>query len=181
MQNNLVTHSNSDVVVALFQENKHVCDAVADLTRAGFGERQIRVAFGIEDHLHLRGGADANRSNPKPGVGDTHSVGWKFKQRFDHDLYRSGTDQIAGEDGGLPAGESKTHCSEVNLRDMLLPLGVTEERIQLLNSEMGAHGALVLVEAGGRAREAESILERDAGVIRTGTATERPTSSNIRI
>ncbi len=27
---------------------------------------------------------------------------------------------------------------------MLLPLGVTEERIQLLNSEMGAHGALVL-------------------------------------
>lgn len=181
MQKNLVTHSNSDIVVALFQESKHVCDAVADLTRAGFGGRQIRVAFGIEDHLHLRGGADVSRSNPKPGLGDTHSVSWKFKQRFEHDLHRSGTDQIAGEEGNLSAGELKTRCSEVNLRDMLLALGVTEDRIQLLNSEMGAHGALVLVDAGDRAKEAESILERDAGVIRTGTATERPSSAHIRI
>ncbi len=69
MQNNLVTHSNSDVVVALFQENKHVCDAIADLTRAGFGESQVRVAFAIEDHLHLRGGAGANRFQSKGGPG----------------------------------------------------------------------------------------------------------------
>jgi len=35
-------------------------------------------------------------------------------------------------------------------------------------------GVLVLVNAGDRSKEAESILERNAGQIRTDTVTERP-------
>ena len=64
----------------------------------------------------------------------------------------------------------------MNLHETLLKLCVIEDRIRLLKREIGPSGALVVVDANDRWNEAESILARVAGKIRTDTATERPGS-----
>jgi hypothetical protein len=49
-------------------------------------------------------------------------------------------------------------------------MGVAEDRILLLNREIREKGVLLLVHAGDRSKEAESIMERNSGQIRTDTA-----------
>jgi hypothetical protein len=49
---------------------------------------------------------------------------------------------------------------------------VAPATINLLDREIGANGMLILVDAGDRCHEIESILERNRGMSRTVMATE---------
>lgn len=165
------------VVVALFKQTKHVCDAVADLAHAGFGKEQIRVAFPFGNENESRTSAEARHEVRQADPWDQHSLSWKLRQSFQHDLHRKGADQIAGEDQGDSSTRIEAKCSEVDLRHSLMALGAGEPTVHLLSDEAGPDGAIVLVDAGHRWKEADSILDRNSGLIRTDTATALPPSA----
>lgn len=164
----------SDLVVALFIRSKCFRDAIVDLAHAGFSKDQIRVAFPIEGQPYLTPHAEGKPSHPEAHPEEEHTRIWRFKQSFEHDLYRSGAEQMAGVHEDSASNELETLYIKVSLREALAALGVAEERIVLLNNEMGPDGAIILLTAGPRWREAESILQHDSGLIRTDTATEHP-------
>jgi len=83
---------------------------------------------------------------------------------------------MTGQDKDLSSGQPLQNYSETDLREMLESMGVAADRIWLLNREVREKGVLLLVNVGDRSKEAESILERNSGQIRTDTATERPHS-----
>ena len=83
---------------------------------------------------------------------------------------------MSGQDKDLSSGEPLQNYSEIDLRETLQSMGVAEDRILLLNREIREKGVLLLINAGDRSKEAESIMERNSGQIRTDTATERPHS-----
>ena len=62
--------------------------------------------------------------------------------------------------------------TEVDLSDTLRVVGVAPATIGLIDREIGANGMLILVDAGDRCDEIESILERNRGMSRTVMATE---------
>jgi hypothetical protein len=161
----------ADLVIGLFVQGKCFRDAVADLAQAGFSRSEIRAAFPIEGQRYL-----TPRSATKP-TNVKHSLIWRLRQSFEHDLHRRGRDQLSGTPEDESFSEVKLLYSEVPLRDTLRALGVAEDRIVLLNNEMGADGALLLVDAGRSRTNVESILQRNAGIIRTDTATEHPHSA----
>jgi hypothetical protein len=161
----------SDLVIGLFVQGKCFRDAVADLAQAGFRRNEIRAAFPIEGQRYLTPRSATRNTNVK------HSFIWRLRQSFEHDLHRRGRDQLSGTPEDSSFSEVKLLYSEVPLRDTLRALGVAEDRIVLLNNEMGADGALLLVDAGSRRMDVESILQRNAGIIRTDTATEHPPSA----
>jgi hypothetical protein len=179
MENRLgnVGPTGSRVVVALFGQTKQVSDAVADLTNAGFAKYQIRVAFADEAQQNHAGNGNGKPSQSSSnGSGrKAHTLRWRLRRSFELDLHRSGREQLARKGGSslLKAGDQ---YSKVNLHETLLNLCKIEDRIRLLKSEIGPSGALVVVDADDRWNEAESILARVAGKIRTDTATERPGS-----
>ena len=84
---------------------------------------------------------------------------------------------MTGPDKDLSSGQPLQNYSEIDLREPLESMGVAEDRILLLNREIREKGVLLLVNAGDRSKEAESIMERNSGQIRTDTATERPHSA----
>jgi hypothetical protein len=100
-----------------------------------------------------------------------------MRRSFEHDLHRSGTAQMTGQDRDLSSGQPLQNFTEINLRETLESMGVAEGRILLLNREIRAKGVLLLVDAGDRSMEAESIMQRNSGQIRTDTVTERPHSA----
>jgi hypothetical protein len=165
----------SDLVIGLFIQRGHLRDAVADLAQAGFHKSEILVAFPIEGQPYLTRHS-AVKHIFQPGLGGKHSLIWKLKQSFEHDLHRRGQDQLSGRHEDSSLSEAELY-SEVPLRDALQEIGVALDRIILLNNEMGPDGALLLVQAGGRWRKVESILQRNSGMIRTDTATERSHSA----
>jgi hypothetical protein len=164
----------SDLVIALFMDCKSAHDAIADLTSAGFRNGQIRIAYSAEGKQAKSGKNEVHSPGQPAAPEESNSVGWKLRQSFMHDLQRSGTDQMAGQDGDVSSSKSEKPYSEVDLRGTLLSMGVAEDRILLLNREMRDDGVLVLVNADLRSKEAESIIERNSGQIRTDTATEHP-------
>ena len=84
---------------------------------------------------------------------------------------------MTGPDKDLSSGQPLQNYSEIDLREPLESMGVAEDTILLLNREIREKGVLLLVNAGDRSKEAESIMERNSGQIRTDTATERPHSA----
>jgi len=78
--------------------------------------------------------------------------------------------RMTGQDKDLSSGEPLENYSEIDLRETLESMGVAEDRILLLNREIREKGVLLLVNAGDRSKEAESIMERNSGQIRTDTA-----------
>jgi hypothetical protein len=164
---------NPGVVVALFGQTKQVRDAVADLTHAGFDKWQIRVAFASESQQNSKGNK-ANHNGSNGHLRKQHTLSWLLRRSFELDLHRSGKDQLAGTDKkDLSSAKLDEQYLKVDLHATLLALCAKEERIRLLKSEIGTSGALVLVDADDRWNEAESILARVAGKIRTDTATEK--------
>lgn len=169
--------SGQNLSVALFKETQCVRDAVADLRQAGFGADEIYVAFSSEhdqfDPQHSELWQTSQRGE--------HSVRWRLRHSFERDLqHRTGTNDTAGQHG-TGAKELEPACTEVNLHDALRAIGVSEDRIRLVNQQVGAHGALVLVNASTHAHKAKliakTILEKNCGQIRTDTATECPPGS----
>lgn len=169
--------SGRNLAAALFTETRCVRDAVADLRQAGFGADEIYVAFSAEhdqfDPQHSELWQTSQRGE--------HSVRWRLRHTFERDLHhRTGADDTA-VGHGTGAKELEPACTEVNLHDALKAIGVAEDRIRLVNQQVGAHGALVLVNATTHANKtavhAKTILEKNCGQIRTDTATECPPGS----
>jgi hypothetical protein len=161
-----------NLVVALFTDSQTMRDAIADLSAAGFGKSQISIAFSEAGKRTQAASSSSKDRLPKEQAGGEHSLSWKLKHSFEQDLHRSGADQMRRADGN-DSGEVGLPYSEVDLTETLSALGVAEDRILLLDREIGANGALVLVNPGYRAKEAQAILEHNCGIIRTDTATER--------
>jgi hypothetical protein len=164
----------SNLVVALFADSQAAHGAIADLRDAGFSNGQISIAFSVEGKQAQLGKIEAYSPDQHVVSKERNSLAWKLRRSFEHDLHRSGTDQMARRNEDLSSDEPRETYSEVDLRETLQSMGVAEDRIFLLNREIGEKGVLVLVNAADRSNKAESIMERNSGQIRTDTATERP-------
>jgi hypothetical protein len=167
----------SSLVVALFADSQAVHGALADLTDAGFSKGQIGIAFSAEGKQARLGKTEAHYPGQHVVSDERTSLVWKLRRGIEHDLHRSGTAQITGQDKDLSSGEPLEDYSEIDLKETLQSMGVAEDRILLLNREIREKGVLILVNSGNRSREVESIMERNSGQIRTDTATERPHSA----
>lgn len=170
----------SKLVVALFTDIQSAHGAIVDLTGAGFSNGQISVAFYAENQQARLEATGVHSPSRRADPVGRSSLAWRLRRSFEHDLHRSGNDQMAGQDQDPSTGEVGRPYCVVDLRDTLLSMGVAEDRILLLNRELGDKGVLVLVQADERLKEAESIIERNSGQIRTDTATERPPSAGSR-
>jgi hypothetical protein len=148
----------SEVVVGLFTDLKNAKDAICDLSRAGFDASQINVAYALASGGHSE------------VSGAEHTIVWKLRDSFRRDLHIQGADQVSGEVGKVHPNQVSPY-TEVDLRTALSEIGVAPDRISLLESEIGA-GVLLLVKAGGHLGQAEEIMERNEGTIRTDTALE---------
>ena len=164
-QGRMAATKPADLVAALFFNEMSARDAIADLKIAGIRAGQIGVA------LSKRGKREHTDSVPCDLHGK-HSVLWKFRHSFEHDLHSQGADLSSKHDQVATKGET-TPYTEVDLEDTLRAIGVAPATINLLDGEIGANGMLILVDAGDRCDEIESILERNRGMLRTVMATER--------
>ena len=164
-QGKMTDTNPANLVAALFFNEMSARDAIADLKIAGLRAGQIGVA------LSKRGKAEHAESVPCDLHGK-HSVLWKFRHSFEHDLHSQGPDLSSKKDQVATKGET-TPYTEVDLEDTLRAIGVAPATINLLDGEIGANGMLILVDAGDRCDEIESILERNRGTLRTVMATER--------
>jgi hypothetical protein len=164
-QGQMMTTNPGDLVAAVFLKEVSARDAIADLKIAGFSARQIGVA------LSKQAKPDANRSVPCDLHGK-HSVWWKLRHSVEHDLHSHGADLSSKEDEKT-AHEEGTPYTPLVLSDALGALGVLPATIDLMEREVGANGTLVLVDAGSRANEVESILVQNRGILRTVMATEQ--------
>ena len=165
-----------DLVVALFTDSVAASDAVADLQLAGFHANQIGIALSLEGKRREAAASSAAAGSDAIAAGK-HSLFWRLRHSIQHDSHAQGF----GLDSKADANKSQDRdelYSEVDLEDTLLGLGVTEERIRLLDREIGPAGLLMLVDAGHHCSQVQSILERNCGYIRTDMATERPPSSH---
>jgi hypothetical protein len=164
-QGQMTATKPADLVAALFFNEMSARDAIADLKIAGLRAGQIGVA------LSKQGKREHSESVPCDLQGK-HSVLWKFRHSFEHDLHSQGADLSSKKDQVATKGET-TPYTEVDLEETLRGIGVAPATINLLDGEIGANGMLILVDAGDRCDEIESILERNRGMLRTVMATER--------
>ncbi len=156
-----------DLVVALFTESHSAHGAIADLESAGFRRDRVAIAFSPEGKKAEESSHKGHWGEPTPPESE-YSLAWRFRHWIEHDLHRQGAEQMsARHTSGAQHGEEE--YSEVDLHSTLQVLGVPEVRIQLVDQILGVNGVLVLVDAAERTREAEVILERNCGLIRTGT------------
>ncbi len=171
------THTSPyGLVAALFQERKHATDAISDLIEAGFPGRNIRLAYAFDDPTFAVHPNAAELKGPDIQAADGHSLRWRMRHKFEDDLHKRGADQLSGED----ADDSHAHqppYEQVTLHDTLAGLGVMEDRITLLNREIGPTGAFLLVDGSHRWKDVVAIVERNCGDIRTDTATEQSHSN----
>ena len=99
------------------------------------------------------------------------SLVWRLRRSFLTMIciIEVGQTTTTGQDQNQSSSSSAALYSELSLREALSPLGVAEDTIGLLNRGMGPPWpALILVDAGLRCSQTQSILERNAGIIRTG-------------
>lgn len=164
--------ASSDLVVAVFLHHKGFRDSLVDLAHAGFTKEQVRVVFPVKDLPIYTRREDWSHSDLSEAHKEEHTLHWKLRQSFLHDLHRRGRDQMAGRQGKESSSDWEHMYTEKEIHEVFLPLGVCEDRIRLLNNEMGPDGAMIVVEAGWRSKEVQSILEKNFGFIRTDSATE---------
>jgi hypothetical protein len=160
--------TRSNLVAALFLKAVSARDAIADLKIAGFHSCDIGLA------LSQRGLREQERRpNAIETPGDLegkHSIRWKVRHSIKHDSHGRG---LSSRADAAAANEEKPGYTEIDLTETLRGLGVAENTITLLDEEMGTDGMFVLVNAGDRGEEAESILDRNRGFVRTVMVTER--------
>lgn len=164
-QGQMATTKPADLVAGLFFDEMSARDAIADLKIAGIHAAQIGVALSKQGKLEL------TKSVPFDLHGK-HSIWWKLRHSFEHDLHRNGAG-LSNTQDQLAASEETTPYTEVDLDNTLRRIGLAPVTINLLDREIGANGMLILVDAGDRCDEIEAILERNSGTSRTVMATER--------
>jgi hypothetical protein len=162
--------TRSNLVAALFLKPVSACDAIADLKIAGFQTSDIGVALSKQAEREQQ--LTPNTIRTPADLEGKHSIRWKVRHSFQNDLHSHGRGLSSRVDAA-EANEEKPVYTEIDLTDTLRGLGVAEDTIKLLDEEMGRHGMFVLVHAGDRADEAESILDRNRGFVRTVMVTER--------
>lgn len=164
-QGQLVKTNPADLVAGLFFDETSARDAIADLKLAGLSTGQIGVALSNQGKLE--------RTDSVPcDLHGKHSIWWKLRHSIEHDLHSHGADLSSRQDKAVTMQEA-TPYTEVDLNDTLQAIGVAPATIGLLNREIGVDGMLILVDAGDRGDEIESLLERNRGMVRTVMATER--------
>jgi hypothetical protein len=163
-QGQMATTKPADLVAALFLNEMSARDAIADLEIAGLRANQIGVALSKQGKLEHHNGVPCD-------LHGKHSMLWKLRHSIEHDLHSHGPGLSSTSDEKATSGE-RIPYTEVDLEDTLRNIGVAPATINLLDREIGANGMLVLVDAGGRCDEVESILERNRGLPRTVMATE---------
>ncbi len=153
--------TRSNLVAALFLKPVSARDAIADLKIAGFRCSDIGVATSKLEAVRTPADLDGK-----------HSIRWKVRHSINHDLHTPGGGLSSRPDAAA-ANDEKPAYTDIDLADTLRGLGVAEDTIKLLAEEMGTDGMFVLVHAGDRGEEAESILDRNRGFVRTVMITER--------
>jgi len=162
--------TRSNLVAALFLKPVSARDAIADLKIAGFRCSDIGVAISHLGQRELERSPNAARETCD--LDGKHSIRWKVRHSLQHDLQTHGGGLSSRPDAAA-ANEEKPAYTDIDLTDTLRGLGVSEDTITLLDEEMGTNGMFVLVHAGDRGDEAESILDRNRGFVRTVMITER--------
>lgn len=159
-----------NLVAAVFLKVISARDAIADLKIAGFHTTDIGVALSKQGEREQQGGPEAVRA--PDNLEGKHSIPWKVRHSLKHDSHSHGPGFSSQKDAA-EANEEQPVYTAIDLTDTLRGLGVAEDTIQLLHQEMGKDGLFILVHAGDRGEEAESILERNRGFLRTVMVTER--------
>ena len=162
--------TRSNLVAALFLKPVSARDAIADLKIAGFRCSDIGVAISKLGQREQERNPNAVRT--PCDLDGKHSIRWKVRHSLKHDLHTHGGGLSSRADAAA-ASEEKPGYTDIDLTDTLRGLGVAEDTITLLDEEMGTDGMFVLVHAGDRGEEAESILNRSRGFVRTVMVTER--------
>ena len=162
--------TRSNLVAALFLKPVSACDAIADLKIAGFHTSDIGVALSKQAEQEQRRSPETIR--PPADLEGKHSIRWKVRHSLKHDSHTHGGGLSSREDAAAASLE-KPGYTDIDLTETLRGLGVAEDTIKLLDEEMGRDGMFVLVHAGDRGEEAESILDRNRGFVRTVMVTER--------
>jgi hypothetical protein len=157
------------LVAAVFFDEVTARDAIADLKIAHFHADQIAVA--LPEKRTLAQGTATGENRRPPDLDGKHSIFWRLRHSAEHDLHSHGPGLTTREDLEA-AGKEKPAFTEVDLADTLGALGVAEDTIRLLDDRMGPDGLLILVDAGEREDEAESILVGNRGMLRTAMVTE---------
>ena len=168
----------SQIVAALFLRDMSARDAIADLEIAGFSAKDIGVALSEEGKRMKDQSSNADHT-PKPVQEGKHSFYWKFRHSLEHDLHSHGPGLSSRPDAARTGGENPPY-TEIDLTDTLVGFGMPDETIRLMDREVGPHGILLLVNAGNRVDEVESILEKNRGILRTAMATDHPHTSRHR-
>ncbi len=158
----------SDFVAGVFTDIKNAKDAILDLARAGFSPTQISIAYANESQMITKPSENSESDLSSAG----HSLPWRLKQSFQADLYRKGEEQIKGDPGFVIDEQTTQLYTEVDLTEALTNIGVSQERILLLDREIGSNGVFILVNALGHSQKAQEIIEGDGGTIRTESAAE---------
>jgi hypothetical protein len=162
--------SRCNLVAAVFLKAVSARDAIADLKIAGFNTSDIGVALSKQGEREKQRNPEAV---PTPdNLEGKHSIPWKVRHSLHHDSHSHGPSLSSREDAA-EANEEQPVYTEIDLTETLRGLGVAEDTIQLLQQDMGKDGLIVLVHAGDRGDEAESILDRNRGFLRTAMVTER--------
>ena len=153
------------VVAAVFFNEKSTRDALADLKSAHFPADKVAVA--AHGTRQTSPNAASAGDGPLNMQGD-HSIFWRLRHSAQRDAHAQGPPAEYIE----ATSEDEPAFSYVDLRDTLGALGLAGTTIQLLEDRMGPDGFLILVDAQDRQSEAESILVRNRGMLRTAMATE---------
>jgi hypothetical protein len=153
----------ANVSLAYFADYRGVSDSIRDLCTAGFEARNINISqSAAEQKTHPQ----AEAAGPLPNAIGAHSKLWLWDQYRKHDRQRSGADQMSGLNPTPSEGANPT-CSSFNLQGALSAMHVPPVVITLLLRDVQSHGMFMLVDADGRVDEADSILDKNAGLIRT--------------
>jgi hypothetical protein len=169
--------TGSNLVAAVFLKTVLVRDAIADLKLAGFHASDIGVALSKQGQLEHERNPEAV---PTPAdLGGKHSFTWKVRHSLAHDVHHSHGSGLSSQQDAAAADEEYPPYTEFDLTETLRQLGVGEDTVQLLNREVGKDGIFLLVNARDRCHEAERILERNGGYLRSVMVTEwgRPSGS----
>ncbi len=169
----------SQIVAGVFLRDMSARDAIADLAIAGFAPKDIGVALSEEGKRTKGQSSDAAHTPTSPVQEGKHSFYWRFRHSLEHDLHSQGPGLSSGAQAAMAGGENPPY-TEIDLTDTLVGFGMPDETIRLLDREVGAHGILLLVNAGNRVDEVESILEQNRGILRTAMATDHPHTSGHR-
>ncbi len=156
-------------VAAIFFDDVTARDAIVDLKLAGFSAGAIAVAPSTSG---VPGEAAQGAMLPSDLSGE-HTMHWRLRHSFEHDLHARGAD-LATVDDVVEASRQEIPFTEVHLQQTLSQAGVAPATVQLLQDRMGPNGMLIMVDAGDRVNEVESILVRDGGMLRNVMVTEQP-------